>query len=249
MTRVNIIVGDALTELRKLPESSVDCIVTDPPYGVTSLPWDKWVDEWPSECLRLLKPSGSMWVFGSMRVFLERIGAFAGWHFVQDMVWEKQNGTGVANDRFRRVHELALQFHPNSQKWKEIYRDTQYTNDATARVVRRKARPPHWGGIGSTVFRSEDGGPRLMRSVIYSRNEHGTALHPTQKPVPILQPLIRYSCPPGGVVLDPFAGAGSTGLAAKIEGRDAVLIEISEEYAEMARQRIRDDAPLFAVVD
>ena len=98
----------------------------------------------------------------------------------------------------------------------------------------------------SSTYSSVDGGPRLMRSVINARSEHGKAIHPTHKPLEVVEPILRYSCPPGGTVLDPFAGSGTVGVAAKRNGRAAILIEIDDNYAEMARKRIEDDAPLFS---
>ena len=244
---VRILVGDALEAVTTLPPASVDCIITDPPYGETSLAWDRWIENWPQVMFDVLKPSGTMWVFGSQRMFLDRIADFAGWHLAQDVVWEKHNGSGLHNDRFRRVHELALQFYPKLARWSAIYREPQYTNDATQRTVRKKERPAHWHGrTGKTVYTSEDGGPRLMRSVMYHRSEHHSAIHPTQKPLGIIEPLLLYSCPPGGTVLDPFAGSGSIGLCAKIHQRNAILIEIDPKFVAAAEARIRDDAPLLA---
>ena len=139
----------------------------------------------------------------------------------------------------------AVQFYCGD--WAAIWKQPQFTNDAVARQVRRKKRPPHWGQIEQIIgTESDDGGPRLMRSVMSVRSEHGSAVHPTQKPVELLKPLIAYSCPEGGTVLDPFAGSGSTGIAARIMSRNAVLIEANAEYAEIARVRIRDDAPLLS---
>jgi len=70
----------------------VDAIVTDPPYGETSLLWDRWPDGWPAIAVRL---ATSMWCFGSMRMFLERSVEFANWQLSQDVVWEKHNDQGV----------------------------------------------------------------------------------------------------------------------------------------------------------
>ena len=245
---IEVITGDALEAVTTLPPASVDCIITDPPYGETSLAWDRWIENWPQAMFDVLKPSGSMWVFGSQRMFLDRIAEFAGWHFAQDIVWEKHNGSGLHSDRFRRVHELALHFYPKRSKWSEIYREPQFTLDAMSkRVVRKKGRPAHWhGSTGESLYTTKDGGPRLMRSVIYHRSEHHSAVHPTQKPLGILEPLLRYSCPPGGTVLDPFAGSGSTGLIAKIHNRNAILIEIDPKFVSATEARIRDDAPLLA---
>jgi site-specific DNA-methyltransferase (adenine-specific) len=86
-----------------------------------------------------------------------------------------------------------------------------------------------------------------MRSVMQVTNEHGNAVHPTQKPLRIVVPLVRYSVPPGGRLIVPFAGSGSECLAAQIEGREAVGIELDPIYAEIARGRLANDAPLLQV--
>lgn len=242
-----IINEDCMTALASIADESVDCILTDPPYGETSLEWDKWPLGWPALVRRVLKKTGSMWVFGSTRMFFDHVDEFSGWRLSQDVVWEKHNGSGLFNDRFRRVHEMALHFYRSDARWEEVYKQPQFTNDARARVVRKKGRPAQWiGATGETVYRSVDGGPRLMRSVMFCRSEHGRALHPTQKPLAIVEPLLLYACPPGGTVLDIFAGSGTTGLAAKVNERNSILIEGKPEFAEIARHRIDSDAPLFA---
>ena len=116
----------------------------------------------------------------------------------------------------------------------------------TARAVRRKRRPAHMGHIEASAYVSHDGGPRLMRSVIYCRNEHGRAEHPTQKPIGIVEPLLLYACPPGGAVLDCFAGSGTTGIVAKRHGMSATLIEGDEVFVDVIHRRLLDDAPLLA---
>jgi site-specific DNA-methyltransferase (adenine-specific) len=245
MTRV--IHGDCRDVLPDLPSESFDCILTDPPYGETSLEWDRWPPGWPALCRRLVKTTGSMWVFGSFRMFLEHRDEFSGWRHSQEIVWEKHNGTGLFNDRFRRVHELAVHFYRDDAKWSDVFKAPQFTNDATARTVRMKGRPAQWiGARGESLYRSEDGGPRLMRSVQYARSEHGRAEHPTQKPLGIVEPLLRYACPVSGSVLDPFAGSGTVGIAAKRHGCDATLIEARAEFISIIDARIANDAPLFA---
>jgi len=113
------------------------------------------------------------------------------------------------------------------------------------RVTRRKG-PTHTGGIGDGEYLSVTNGPRLQRSVIFARSEHGRAEHPTQKPIAIVEPLLLYACPIGGTVLDCFAGSGTTGVVANRHGISAVLIEVNPDFVAVAEARLRDDAPLFS---
>ena len=235
---IHIICGDSRRLLKQMPSGFVDCAIVDPPYGQTSLEWDRWVDGWPAEVARVLKPWGSLWCFGTLRSFMEHAAEFSDWKMSHDIIWEKHNGAGFFNDRFRTVHEIVAHFYKPAMKWRDIYKKPQYTNDARARTVRRKERPAHLTGArGPSNYVSVDGGPRLQRSVIYARSEHGRAEHPTQKPEEIIEPLLLYSCPPGGIVLDPFGGAGTTALVAQKHGRKAVLFELNPDYCEMAKRR------------
>lgn len=210
---------------------TVDACVTDPPYGETSLAWDGWLHGWPT---LVADTTSSMWCFGSMRMFLNHCAEFAvaGWTYSQDVVWEKHNGSGFHADRFKRVHEIALHWYRGP--WSAQYKNVPTTADATARSVRRKQRPTHMGDIERGSYTSVDGGPRLMRSVIAVRSMHGRAQHPTQKPSGILIPLIQYVCPEGGLILDPFAGSGSTLMAASMIGRRSLGIEADEQHCEQA---------------
>lgn len=235
---VALYLGDCREVLPAI-EVTADLVVTDPPYGDTSLAWDVWPERW----LSAIEDSGasSLWCFGSMRMFLDRRDDFAAWRLSQDVVWEKHNGSSFLADRFRRVHEHALHFYRGP--WDEIHHKPQVTNDATARTVRSKTKTPHLRPIDRTTYVSHDGGPRLMTSVIYARSMHGSAIHPTEKPVAVLDPLIRYGSAPGGLVLDPFAGGGSTLVAARDAGRRAIGIEVDERYCEATALRL-SAAPL-----
>jgi site-specific DNA-methyltransferase (adenine-specific) len=218
---------------------TADLILADPPYESTSLEWDCWPDGWLETAAAV---SRSMWCFLPLRQFAEppfRGIEFraAGWRLSQDIeaehaVWEKHNGSSFHADRFKRVHEIACHWYRGA--WRTIYHEVPTTPDATARTVRRKQRPPHTGHIEAGSYASEDGGPRLMRSVIRVRSMHGRAIHPSQKPGGLLEPMITYGCPPSGLVVDCFAGSGSSLVIARQTGRRAIGVESREKQAEAA---------------
>jgi site-specific DNA-methyltransferase (adenine-specific) len=231
---VTLYLGD-MREVLPALSVTADCIIADPPYAETSLAWDRWPDGWVEVAASVTR---SMWCFGSLRMFGERWQEFtaARWKLSQDVIWEKHNGSGAFNDRFKRVHEQPAHWYRG--EWGRIYHETPTTPDATARTVRRKFKPAHWGELGISAYASEDGGPRLMRSVIAVPSMHGRALHPTEKPIALLDPLIEYACKPGGLIVVPFVGSGSDLDAARQSGRRAIGVELHEPYAETAAKRL-----------
>lgn len=210
-----------------------DLILTDPPYGETSLTWDRWPADWPSMAARY---SDSMWCFGSMRMFLDRRDDFRVWRLSQDVVWRKNRGSGFATDRFARIHEHVTHWYQGD--WSRIHHETpRIPRTGPEKAVTRSGVPTHTGKIGRSSY--VDDGLRLTSSVLDHRNLQGTSpINPTQKPVPILEPLIQYGCPVGGTVLDLFAGSGSTLVAARNLGRKAVGYEMREEQCEATALRL-----------
>lgn len=234
--RVTIYHGDCREVLPSIDQTGCS-LATDPPYGDTSLEWDQWPAGWPS-----MVTARQMWCFGSMRMWMSHHAEFeaAGWTYSQEVIWEKHNGSGFHADRFKRVHELALHWYRGP--WSELSVAPVVVAEATARRVHRKKRPAHTGHIDEAHYESHEGGPKLMRSVMFARSCHGYAVHPTQKPTEILRPLIEYANTP--VVLDPFMGSGSTLVAAIECGRRAVGVERNEVYCEIAARRASELLPL-----
>jgi len=225
---VELYLGDCREVLPDLGRT-FDAAVCDPPYVETSLAWDRWPDGWPSAVASVTQ---AMWCFGSMRMFLDRWGEFAGWRMSQDVVWEKSEGSGFFTDRFRRVHEFALHFYRGP--WSEVRHDVPRTGvrgpDVTVRTAKYSGSVH--GTRGAKVYVGD--GTRMMRSVIWTRSMFHRGLHPTEKPLGILTPLIEYAVPLGGSVLDPMAGSCSTAVAARLTGRHAVCIEADEAMCEKA---------------
>lgn len=236
---VTLVHGDFRDHLAGL---TADLIVADPPYGETSLEWDTWPPGWPS---MLASVAPAMWAFGSLRMLLTQMPEFALWKLSHDVVWEKHNGSGFQNDRFRRVHELATHWYRGA--WADRHHDVPVADEGP-HTVRRKRQPTHTGSFATEVFTSHDGGPRLRTSVIYAPSMHGKAINPTEKPVSVLELLIHYGCPSGGLVVDPFAGSASTLVAARNLGRRAIGFEMRESQCEAAALRLAQQPLNFGEV-
>jgi len=226
---VTLYLGDCREVLPALGVTP-DCIVADPPYGETSLAWDRWPDGWLDIAATVTR---SLWCFGSLRMYLEHAGEFqAAWKLSQDIIWEKQNGSGFATDRFKRVHEQVTHWYRGS--WGTIHHDVPREAGAprSATIYRSRAGGDHLGQINPARVQRDSS--RMALSIVRARNLQGRAIAPTQKPTGLLEPMIAYACPPGGLVVDPFAGSGSTLMAARMTGRRAIGIELHEPQAEEA---------------
>jgi site-specific DNA-methyltransferase (adenine-specific) len=212
-------------------------VIADPPYQETGFAWDRWPDGWPATMIGVAR---SMWCFGSLRMFMARAGEFAMWTLSQDVMWRKTLATGARGDRFRRAHESIGLFYRG--RWQDVWRQpVRVAGEVTQSGKRRPRRgatvKSGWHGHKDNEW--TDDGSRMATSVIESPNMwKRNPRAKTEKPVRVLDPLIRYSVPPGGVVLDPFAGSGSTGEAARLAGRKAILIEADEAACDTIARRM-----------
>lgn len=202
-----------------------DAVIADPPYGVTPIEWDKRVKGWARVVREVLKPTGSMWVFGSLRSLLETWSEFEGWKLAQDIVWEKPNGSGpTTHRRWVRVHEHVVQLYRADAKWRDVYANPVREEGFTRKAAHRKITSDNRGDYGEASY---DSTSRLPRSVVkVAPPRFRERWHPTQKPEALVRRLLEYSCPPGGLVLDPFAGSGVTAIAADGLGIGVVGIDI-----------------------
>jgi site-specific DNA-methyltransferase (adenine-specific) len=236
--RVQLYLGDMRDVLPALGITA-DCIIADPPYGETSLPWDLWPDGWLEVAATITR---SLWCFGSLRMFLAHRDEFAaaGWKLSQDVIWVKNITTSMSTDRFARCHETLTHWYQG--RWADTYHQTPRDE-----WLGEKHSMPGGGSLASgnhlgaaTLARKPwiDDGTRQAVSVrnVKAMFRHGG--HPTEKPVRLLDPLITYACPPGGLVVVPFAGSGSDLDAARCSGRRAVGIEAWEPYAHRAARRL-----------
>ena len=179
-----------------------------------------------------------------------------GWWLRQDIIWAKPNPMPESvRDRCTKAHEYLFLL----AKSERYYYDAEAIQEAASPASQTRYESgfsSYSGGSMETGGQTrgdnskvvEWTGTRNKRSVWTVTTQPFKEAHFATFPPDLIEPCILAGCPEGGTVLDPFGGAGTTGLVADRHGRDAILIELNPEYAEMARRRIFNDAPLFAEV-
>lgn len=243
MSRTYMRQGDCLELMRDLPDASVDLILCDLPYGTTACKWDKELPlpELWANYRRILKPNGAA-VLTAMNPFAARLIVSNHEWFRYEWVWEKTSAKGHMSAALRplRAHELVLVFSPkqptyNPQKWKieEAKRTKRKTLTMTGSV----------GVYGvEQKQRKLDDGSRFPRSVVKFGNAPSKIatrnFHPTQKPVALMEYLIRTYTNGGDVVMDNCMGSGTTGVACMNTGRHFIGFEKDPVYFELAKQRV-----------
>ena len=179
-----------------------------------------------------------------------------GWYLRQDIIWHKPNPMPESvRDRCTKAHEYIFllskneRYHFDTEAMQEPATNRPPGNKRPTKAGREYADAE--GEHHRTASNLHEIGARVTRnrrSVWTVSTKPFKEAHFATFPPDLIEPCVLAGCPVGGVVLDPFGGAGTTGLVANRLGRDAILIEINAAYADMARERIRRDSPLFAGV-
>lgn len=248
MTSCNLLLGDCLTIMENLPEQSVDCIICDPPYGTTSIGWDKVLDfdkQWDLYD-RLLKPKGMIILFGSQPFSAQLICSKLKW-FKYELIWNKNKcgSPGLAKIRPMKVHENILVF---AREAGGTYNPQMTVGEPYARQSSNpegyvgKANTHGYGLKPKTGFVNT--GTRYPKSILNISRDFSAQqqVHPTQKPVSLMEWLVKTYTNPGDLILDNCMGSGSTGVAAINLDRRFVGIEMDTSYFEIAKSRIEDTA-------
>lgn len=234
--------ADALDFMRALPSQSVDAIIADPPYNLTKLDFEAeidWAVFW-NEARRILRTPNSPTILFSQQPFTTDLimSNRKGWRY--EIIWEKSMPVGFldANRRPLRCHENIQVFADGMPE----YTPQMEMSDTERASTKHGDKAAHYNQHTKQIW--IDDGKRYPRSV-WKFAQRDTAfkntktLHPTQKPLALMQRLVLTYTQVGDIILDPFAGSGSTAAAAAILSRRYIISDISPDYCEVARKRLR----------
>lgn len=227
-----------------LADESVQLILTDPPYAETGNKWDKFTDFqtffWEAE--RVLKPEGALVMTASTRLASKLIPLSDMYKY--DLIWVKDNGTNAPNVNLQpfRVHELILVFgkgrvsHGNMSRPAMKYNPQKTEGKPYKQTSGRMSE--NWKGRLLNIETDNQTGERHPLTVQYFTRDK-SSLHPTQKPLDMFEWLVKTYSDEGDLVIDPFAGSGTTLLAAKNLKREFLGAEKSPKYREIIEERLR----------
>lgn len=236
---------DALAGMARIPDASIDLILTDPPYNLgkdygndsdqqSVAAYLAWTEEWIDKALPKLKPNGSLYIYLTWRfspeifVMLKKRMTM-----MNEIIWDRRvPSMGGSVRSYTSVHD-TIGFFVNRKDYYFDLDAVRIPYDAETKKARSRSIfvGAKWLELGYN--------PKDLWSVSRLHRQHPErADHPTQKPLEIIERMVKASCPAGGVVFDPFLGSGTTAVAAKRCGRQYVGFELNRAYCEVIEKRL-----------
>lgn len=240
---IELIQGDCLQEMQNIPNKSIDMIFADLPYGTTDCKWDSVLpfDKLWEHYNKVIKDNGAM-VFTASEPFASALRMSNIDNYKYDWVWEKERPTNpqLANKQVLKYHEMILVFYNKQCDFFPIMRKRDEKNKRNNKPRKFKS-----GVINKGMPNSEGMNETGMndyikpKSVLKFNMERG--LHPTQKPVPMIEYFIKTYTEEGMTVLDNTMGSGSTAIACMNTNRNFIGIELDESYFAIAKKRVEEN--------
>lgn len=236
---IQLLHGDCLELMKSIPDKSVDMILTDPPYGTTACKWDSIIPFEPmwEQLNRIIKPNHAIVLFGS-EPFSSALRMSNIKNYKYDWVWDKVTAKGhlVAKKRPMQQTENISVFNCNYTTYYPIMTEREKPRkDVNIEYSRTEI-------MGGKITQKQE---KIIRNSLYPKNlltfsnaSQKNKLHPTQKPIPLLEYLIKTYTLKNETVLDFTMGSGSTGVACLNANRNFIGIELDDKYFQIAKERI-----------
>jgi len=240
MPKIELIQGDCLEKMKDIHDKSVDMVLTDPPYGTTVCKWDTVIPFEPmwEQLNRIIKPNGAI-LMTANQPFTSALVMSNPKMFKYDWCWRKPKGTGHLNAKkmpMRDKEDIVVFYQKPC-----MYNPQMVSGDPyKAKPGKSKANGEDCYGVYDDI-REDNDGFRYPRQVIEHPIHERGKLHPTQKPVALMEYLIKTYTREGETVLDFAMGSGTTGVACKKINRNFIGIELDLEYFKIAEKRINEN--------
>lgn len=237
---MKLIRGDCLEVMKQIPNGSIDLVLTDPPYGTTACRWDSIIPLEPmwEQLKRVIKPNGAI-VMTASQPFTSALVSSNYKMFKYSMIWQKSQSTGHLN-AWRmpmRAHEDIVIFYKKLPTYNPELKDKPIAN---IRPITNRTKETDCYGSHKLDVHKCPPDKTMPNSVLQFNNAQNTA-HPTQKPISLMEYLIKTYSNENETVLDFTMGSGTTGVAAKNLNRKFIGIELDEKYFNIAKKRINGD--------
>ena len=247
---IRLMFGDCLERMSEIATGSVDLVLTDPPYGTTACKWDAIIPFEPmwAQVKRVLKPNRVAAIFGQ-EPFSSMLRASNLSMFKYDWYWRKSRPSGFTNAKLKPLKDIeVISVFSNGATANGSDRNMPYYPQGLERVDKAWLRPENYIGLnqGTSPSRKSHALSRVIENTGYPRqvldfaNPNADQVHPTQKPVALMEYLIRTYTNDGETVLDFTMGSGTTGVACMNTGRRFIGIENNAEYFNIAERRIHE---------
>ena len=240
---IDLRLGDCLEVMKSIPSGSIDAIITDPPYGTTACKWDSVIDfdlMW-EQLNRIIKPNGAIVLFGS-EPFSSALRMSNIKNYKYDWIWEKNRGSNFALVKYQpmKEHEIISVFSKKTHKYYPIKQERKGKGLERIKGNYNVGKASNTTGIKQTICTTQGQELRQPSSIQkFNTTEKGIKReHPTQKPIALMEYLIKTYTNENETVLDFTMGSGSTGVAAKNTNRNFIGIEQDPNYFKIATDRI-----------
>ena len=240
---MTLLLGDCLEILPTLEDNSVDMVLVDLPYGTTACKWDSIIplDKLWEQYNRICKEDGAM-VFTAAQPFTTILAASNLDNFRYEWIWEKPQGTNPMNAKVMplKSHENILVFY----RKKPVYNPQMWYSTPYGGFSSEESKIGEVYGSAKSKHRDNPEGSRYPKTVLRFKQQKG--FHPTQKPIDLMEYLIKTYTNEGETILDNTMGSGTTGVACMNTGRKFIGIEMEEKYFKIAENRINN--PLLSAM-
>jgi len=235
---MKLLKGDCLVEMKNIPDCSVDMVLTDPPFGTTACKWDSVIpfDKMWEQLNRIIKPNGAIVLFGS-EPFSSALRMSNIKNYKYDWIWKKTKPSGHLNAKkqpMRSTENIVVFYNKQCQYNPQGLIAGVFNNNRPSRGKKTKGEYVH-GQEREIGMSSFTGYPN---NVLEFSNPNNKNVHPTQKPVALMEYLIKTYTNEGEIVLDFTMGSGSTMVACQNLNRNGIGIENNEEYFKIANKRL-----------